>query len=117
QGRFRTELLVLDGREGSAVLEGPSSFERRTPADQVALAAQQRLVVRAAPDGTPQHLTGEGGATATLFTAGPRPALHLAGERIEVDRTTRSLELSGRCSVQQGEGETLRSVTATEFLR
>ena len=117
QGRFRTEVLVLDGRQGSAVLEGPSSFERRTTAEQVSLAARQRLVVRAAPDGTPQHLGGEGGVTATLFTAGASSALHLAGDRLDADRTARALELTGRCSVQQGEGETLRSIAATESLR
>src|SRR5204862_4196986 len=97
--------------------EGPSSLGRNTPEQQLALAAQQRLVVRAAPDGTPQHLTGEGGATATLFTAGSPAPLHLAGDTLDVDRTTHTAELNGHASARQGEGASLRSIEASEFLR
>jgi hypothetical protein len=116
-GRFRTGLLTLDGRDGTAELAGPGSFERRTPAEHVSLAAQRRLLVRAAPDGTPRHLLAEGGAVATFLPAGARSALHLAGEQLDVDRVTRTVELRGRSTVSQGEGEDLRSISATELLR
>jgi len=98
---FQTELLRVDGRAGTVDLVGPSSWELHTEQESMAVRAATGIGVRAAPDGTPQHVQADGDAQAWLNRAGDEGPTHVSGASLVMDRAARELSARGQAAVEQ----------------